>query len=481
MPDVTDNAGAILAGPSQDPQTSPSDASTQQPAPQQATTPPAPPVNPALAASVVHHATFGAAVKNLLGSLAGQQTTYAPNPQTGQVEETSVPAKPGQFFRNLLAGMLIGGAAGSESGNGGFLGGVARGGSAAMQNQQAQDQQKYQRARQAQADTLEQQKADDAHNMHLALLAHTNVQITAAQQQLHNLNDEQLAKKNASAKAYDDFLKNTEGAQPVRFPVNGEKLDDMSAPEFMAAYVKDPSILHASSPDYVRHFTDVNDATELHYAGAGKWVDDAGEPVRLADSTIIRAYDIPTRSLKTGRMVPGSTILKIRPELAGTIDPDHNYSVTPEAISGLYTLELKDHAEAGRAAAENALANERATRGARAAANNARIVADIESKRASAFERANRDYQKAISVGTDPDEAKSARDQARQDAQTAYDNSVAALKGQGSGTPQGKPTAQTRTNAQPAGGKPAPEGTRIRVGDQILEKRNGQWVTVQGQ
>jgi hypothetical protein len=461
MPDVLNNAGGVLAGPPAPPSQTPPPDPNAAPAPQQ--------IDPATAANIAHSASFGQAVKNLLGSLHGQQTVYRANPQTGQVEATTVPTRPGKFFRDLLAGALIGGAA-SGGGEGGFVGGFARGGTAAMQDQQQQDQQAYERARQAQSDSLEKQKADDEHTLHMATIAHLNLQMAAAQHELHNLDQQQLDKKNASAKAYEDSIKNTDGAQPVKFSVGGQNIDSMTAPEFQTAFVKDPSILHASSDDYVRHFVDVNDATELHNAGPGRWVDDAGNNIRLADNTTIRAYDIPTRTLKTPQQVPGSTLLKIRPSLEGSIDPNHSYSVAPEALSALYTAELKDNAEAARTAAEKSLADQRATKGARDAANNAKTIADIESKRATAFERANRDYQKALSVGSDPEAAKATLDQARQDAQTGYDNAMNALKGQRSSTSQHRPTGGTNPKNNP----PTPP---YKVGDTVTLK-NGQSVQI---
>ena len=444
MPDVTDNAGAVLAAPATPPQTPTTDPSGA-PAPQTA-----PPVDPAVAANVARHATFGMAVKNLLGAIHGQ-TEYKPNPQTGQVEETTVPTKPGQLFRNILAGALIGGAA-SGGGEGGFLGGLARGGSAVMQQQKQQDQQAYARARQSQSDSFEKQKADDEHTLHMAEIAHTNLQMMHAQWQLHHLDEEQLQKKNASAKAYEDFIKNTPGSQPVKFSVDGQSVDSMTAPEFQSAYIKDPSLLHAPSDDYIRHFVDISDATELHNAGQGKWVDDAGNLVNLQGNTTIRAYDIPTRTLKTPQMVDGSEILKVRPELKGSIDPTHKYAVSPEAWSALYTAELKDNATTARTAAEKALKEERESKGARDSASNARAVADIESNRAHALSRADRDYQKAISEGSDPTEAKSTRDQARQDAQTGYDNSMNALRG---------PSAASRRTANPKGRVQPPQGKAV--------------------
>src|ERR1700676_1942360 len=69
---------------------------------------------------------------NMLGKVAsallGKQVDYRINPQTGQSEAYEVPQKPGDLFRHILAGALIGGAA--AKGQNSVLGGFAAGGKA---------------------------------------------------------------------------------------------------------------------------------------------------------------------------------------------------------------------------------------------------------------------------------------------------------------------------------------------------------------
>jgi hypothetical protein len=104
------------------------------------------------AQNVARHALFGAAVKSMVHSLNGTETSYQVNPQTGVTEETTVKAPPGRFFKNLLAGMLIGSAAGAERtgqpGSGTLVAGLGRGVNAEAQRLQFQDQQKREAAQQ---------------------------------------------------------------------------------------------------------------------------------------------------------------------------------------------------------------------------------------------------------------------------------------------------------------------------------------------
>ncbi|SRR6266446_2454551 len=134
MPDVTSDAGTVLAQPNQNQsEADPGGIANATSAPN-AIAPPAPDISEvprstkfnviktpgqaaaeqAAAADNAHHNLFGRAVKATFHALNNTQPLYQANPKTGRIEETSVPAKPGQFFRNLLSGMLIGAAAGSE-------------------------------------------------------------------------------------------------------------------------------------------------------------------------------------------------------------------------------------------------------------------------------------------------------------------------------------------------------------------------------
>src|SRR5260370_24425663 len=125
MSDVTSDAGSVLAA--QPNQQSEADQGGIANANSVPNTPPAPDINDvpksthfkviktpgqaaveAAEADNTHHNLFGRAVKATFHASNNTQAQYVANPQTGRIEEVSVPAKPGQFFRNLLSGMLIG-------------------------------------------------------------------------------------------------------------------------------------------------------------------------------------------------------------------------------------------------------------------------------------------------------------------------------------------------------------------------------------
>jgi hypothetical protein len=105
---------------------------------------------------VDHNTLFGKAAKMILGYAP---TTYSIDPQTGkQVATQGAPQKPGQFFKNILAASVLGGAAAAgQNPEGGFWGGVGNGARAAQANAKQKD---LMRQQQAQKDFENKNAAD---------------------------------------------------------------------------------------------------------------------------------------------------------------------------------------------------------------------------------------------------------------------------------------------------------------------------------
>lgn len=139
---------------------------------------PQPKMNPAAAADIAHHYGIGKAVK----SLFGQERSYSVD-ETGKTVETESDAKPGQIFRHMVAGVLLGGAAAEKNKSKNFLSGLASGGGAAVENEQAQDQNKIKQAREdfkqgleAKKDKREDQYANTQQDLMKAQIAMHNAQ-----------------------------------------------------------------------------------------------------------------------------------------------------------------------------------------------------------------------------------------------------------------------------------------------------------------
>lgn len=160
-----DPAANVMGGAAPSPETTPSPNNSDviaNPAPTVSDAPlnnrKVPAVDPQVA-KFHHESMLGKAVK----SIFGVQQDYVPDPDhPGQVKAVPVKQTPGSLFRNILAGAIIGGAAGSHARgpSGGFLPGLAMGGEAAMQHDRDMNTERYNRARQGIKDQQEQEKLD---------------------------------------------------------------------------------------------------------------------------------------------------------------------------------------------------------------------------------------------------------------------------------------------------------------------------------
>jgi hypothetical protein len=89
-----------------------------------------------------HQNFLGRIVRNLLGA---SNVSYTVDPNTGKYVATETKEKPGQLFRNIVAGAILGGA---SQGGVGFLGNFTHGAAAVQKHQEAQDVLKRQQATQ---------------------------------------------------------------------------------------------------------------------------------------------------------------------------------------------------------------------------------------------------------------------------------------------------------------------------------------------
>lgn len=358
--------------------------------------------------------------------------------------------KPGQLFRSLLAGALLGGAIGSEGPRdengkrlpspGGFLSGVARGGNAVEQQNYQRRQEGQENARKQAQLTLEQQRVQDEHMLHQATVAHLTAETASFHHQQEFHDQEALDRKNKAAQQYTQALRDA-GGRTAPIPVNGKvpANGEYSAPDIAAAYMKDQSILHGPAGT-VRHFVDVHNASDLEYVPGTGWVNEAGDPVDMSKSTVVRAIDVPENQFgkpvrKTGQEL--NTIAGY--QLIPKEQEDNTFNVPINAVTGLYTQNLKNLNEQAQtkqrlAAAGKAVAAQAAKRGTPAQ------FAQVESKKAAALAKAETAYQKG---DLDADELA----QAKAAAQKTYQDEIKALNGSG----QTKPRGAKAPSGPPAG------------------------------
>jgi hypothetical protein len=399
---------------------------TQQPT-QPANQQPNRPQQQAQAQDLAHHYALGRAVKSMLGSLRGTTTQYAPNPKTGEIEATQVPAKPGRFFQNLLAGALIGGAAAEGPGGrgeGGFLGGFARGGNAVTQQMRQNDKAAFDRAQQQLKNQQEKAKQDDEHQktmsetqLHAAMIAHYNIAIAGLTQDQHFRSQDRIDARNKSTEAYEKILRD-QGGIAASFSVDGKRVDTMSGMEFMQQYAKDQSIMGSPSAGMQRHWIDTTSSSELTWGSDGQWHNASGAV--STPTTMLKAYDIPTSTMKTFRNYSGKEVNK----LVGRRIVDDSATVS---LSGESALSLAN--DGAKVDLEDARGEAARAKRANAATTNKAMV-QIENRKASALAKAELSYATGLQKGTaDKDELLSELTNAKQAAQDNYEESIIDLKG----------------------------------------------------
>lgn len=415
MPDVTDDnpqpstPGALLAG------NVPLYARPGQP-PSLPVQPPAP--TPDQVANHNRHAAIGRAAAFLFGRER--------DPSTGE----PIQQRPGDVFRSLLAGALLGGAIGSEghaSGGsvGGFLSGFARGGNAVAQQNYQRQQDEFQRQQAQEKMSLEEQRAADEHILHQATAAQITAQTIAFhhQQQFHD--QDVIDQKNAASAQYLQALTEA-GGKPAPIAINGKVPTNgvYSAPELAAAFQKDKSILMAP-PNTVRHFVDTHSASDLEYVEGKGWVNASGDPVDLSKSTSVRVIDVPEnlyhmRLQRTGKELNEIAGYQFVPKER----EDQTFNVPLDAVASLYAQNLKNAnagAQAKQREASAAKSNAQANKASTPKRGTPAQFAEVEAKKATALAKAESAYEK------DGDEAK--LNQAKAAAQSAYEAEVKSLGG----------------------------------------------------
>ena len=113
--------------------------------------------DPAAQANAAHDSLTGRAFK----ALSGQTTQYAIDPATGKMQQTQVQNTPGQFFKNVVAAALLGGAMGEDKARqneGSGLAAFTQGGSAVVNRDEQQNQQRIQQAQQEYQNQLRAQQ-----------------------------------------------------------------------------------------------------------------------------------------------------------------------------------------------------------------------------------------------------------------------------------------------------------------------------------
>lgn len=331
-PDIT---GALPAGADQP---VPGVSNVLPPAPAQAV----PPQMQAEAKQVMHESKLG----KIAGFLLGGRKEYSADPTTGEVKETYVKNKPGDLFRHIVAGAILGGLAGAREKEGDFWTGAGAGGEVVAESDEkrerdrralavknAEMQQTAQRTQmEKQRLTLEQQQFEQSKIQFAASMAHMTKQELLAERDANLRELEFNAKENESSNRMFEWMHTAGASQARDIPKNGVP---GNGSELMEMAVKNPEILRAPS-GYERVVQKKIDFTDLKHSLKDGYTDKDGKPVDLAAHTTWTVWDVPISAAKQIVTVDNKTASKMFPSILGG-------GVLPKDGSRPYTIqELSD-------------------------------------------------------------------------------------------------------------------------------------------
>jgi hypothetical protein len=391
----------------------------------------------------LHHRTLGKVTSFLFGNEV--------DPATGQPVKQS----PGLVLRSLLAGALLGASAGLKEGHG-ALGGLAAGGVAGMQFRDQQAQQAQAQADRRKKMSQEEQAAADEHLFHQASTAHL-VAETVSFHHLQEAHDQEaIDAKNKAARIYMKTIEDA-GGRPAQIP-------EYSARDISDAITKDSSVLFGS-PGTVRHFVDLHDAGDIEYVRGKGWLDASGNPANLTMTTMVKVVDVPENLYKVPIHKTGKDInALVGYQLIPKDQEDHVYTMPLDAVSNLYTTNLKNLNQKAQADQREAAANKAKGAAAGKRGTPAQFRA-VEKDKATALAKAETAYQKSDKPEKD---ALADLNMAKGAAQKSYEDQVKALNG--SITPTAGKNAQPSTPTA---------GAQHKVGDSVT-LRDGRTVTIKG-
>ena len=359
--------------------------------------------------------------------------------EDGKIASTFVPDKPGQIFRNLLGGALMGMAAGSAAHD--FAGGAGLGAEAGMRYRQGQDQENYARATQAQAARQRQteidqrqQEIDQARKDREARIAQLNVENMRADANLNLQEQHWIEDRNDRETELQNHLEEM-GAKQIVIPAGGRDVNGTPGNgAALQADINANGVQNLVPAGYHPVWTFSTDLSGLEFKG-GQWVDEqTGDPVNLETRTTHRIYALPDNVWdQPSNVTTGKQALALTPHLGPWVSPDQKLRLT---VGDTINLAMRD----AQAANEQADARQR-----NASANRQNTVARNGGRGgrggSNADEIRNLNQQRLIASSQLQQAAKSFNDQDYATARTKLDQIDAQLKKLQSGTvnpPPGK-------------------------------------------
>ena len=210
-----------------------------------------------------------------------------------------MPQKPGQVFRSLLAGALLGGAIGSEghstSPTGGFISGLARGGNAVSQQEYARQQAAQEQNLRRQSMGLEESKFEEEKAVHAGQMEQWNIQNLMAGREADYRDREQLLKENEQDANVQKWAIDNGGYLAPSIPHNGEPGNSQ---QLMNDMTRDPARFNPPA-GVGRLLVKSYDFNGLTHDSKNGWTEKDGSPADWNKHLTWSIYYVPSNSTES--------------------------------------------------------------------------------------------------------------------------------------------------------------------------------------
>jgi hypothetical protein len=340
-------------------------------------------------------------------ALLGSQTEFQQGPN-GPVP-VQVPNKPGNLFRSILAGAILGAGAGTanaEHNAGSGWGAAGAGARAVQENQQQQQQLKAAQAQKQFENQQEVDRADREKQMAQAQIANFQAETAVRTHTMDLMDQDRLDKHNDANRALYNSLVAAGGTPPPESELPGT----ISAYDLAQAYTKNPKIRQPQyNTNMTRHFIDTTTAQDVSFDPIKKiWVGEDGKPVDMTAKTEFKVIDVPIDNMTKKVQTKNSDIFAALGFAVPGMDPKGTSLMAPVDLINLRANKMKQDRESH--AAETA---DRQNKIAEYTAAEGKVTRDNEALKTQLEEFKN-------DPTADPGGAKAASLNARMDANNAW-------------------------------------------------------------